>query len=184
MSSPKPPSPPTPQQTAQAALQATQAGDIYQMVNAPLSGYADLYLQSMLGPQRMQLQQGLASQAALQAAMAQKDIQSRVDPQVYAMRQMGLNAAQSRLGQLYSMDPSQFNYRAPAAYATPSSAQMPSMGDIAALSQAVSKNYGTVSLGGGGQIGVKLPSGTPAAAPVLAGSYPGGGVLPSYLGIA
>jgi hypothetical protein len=153
------------------------------MVNAPLAGYADLYLQSMLGPQRMQLQQGLASQAALQAAMAQKDIQSRVDPQVYAMRQMNLNAAQSRLGQLYGMDPSAFSYRAPAAYATPSSAQMPSLANIDALSKAVSGAYGTVTMGSGGKVYTKLPSGTPGIPNLMPSGYQGG-TLPSYLGVS
>src|SRR5262252_335881 len=83
MPSPKPPAPPSPQESASAAVQATLAGDEYQTLNAPLQGYADLYLQSLLGPSRSQLSSGLNAQTALQGAMAQKDIQSRTDPQAY-----------------------------------------------------------------------------------------------------
>ena len=182
MSSPKPPSPPSPQESASAAVQATLAGDEYQTLNAPLQGYADLYLQSMLGPARAQLSSGLNAQTALQGAMAQKDIQSRVDPQAYAMRQMNLNAAQARLGSLYGMDPTAFSYRAPAAYATPTSGQIPPMSSIDALTKAVAQNMVPVSLDKGGNINIgQAQGGGSIPGNVLPGAYRG--AMPSYLGV-
>jgi hypothetical protein len=166
-------------------VQATQAGDIYQLVNAPLTGYADLYTQSMLGPARMQLQQGLAARGALQAAMAQEDIQSRVDPQAYAIRQMNLRNASSRLGKLYGVDPSAFTYRAPAAYAIPSQGQIPNISDLTALSSALASNVSRVSLQRGGVPTISPPS-SPQQAPwnILKPSRGyAGGSLPSYLGV-
>jgi hypothetical protein len=184
MPSPKTPSPPSPQESASAAVQATLAGDTYQTLNAPIQGYTDLYLQSLLGPTRAQLSSGLAAQTALQGAMAQKDIQSRVDPQAYAMRQMNLNAAQSRLGSLYGMDPSAFSYRAPSAYATPTGAQIPPISSIDALTRATAGSMVPVSLDKGGNINIGQPTGGGAAVPsnVIPGAYRG--AMPSYLGVA
>jgi hypothetical protein len=183
MPSPKTPKPPSPEEAASAAVQATQAGDIYQLVNAPLTGYADLYTQAMMGPPRMQLQQGLAARGALQAAMAQEDIQSRVDPMAYAIRQMNLKSASSRLGQLYGVDPSAFTYQAPAAYGIPSNAQMPRISDINALSNVLSGNVSRVSLQGGKTY--VSPGTNPQPMPnllALTKRYAGGAV-PSYLGV-
>jgi hypothetical protein len=184
MPSPKTPKPPSPEEAARAAVQATQAGDVYQLVNAPLTGYADLYTQALMGPQRMQLQQGLAARGALQAAMAQEDIQSRVDPMAYAMRQMNLKSASSRLGKLYGVDPSAFTYRAPAAYGIPSGPQMPKLSDINALSSALAGNVSRVSLQGD-RVSVE-PGTNPQEIPrrILPQTRGyAGGSLPSYLGV-
>jgi hypothetical protein len=183
MPSPKPPSPPSPQESASAAVQATLAGDEYQTLNAPIQGYTDLYLQSLLGPARAQLSSGLAAQTALQGAMAQKDIQSRTDPQAYAIRQMNLNAAQSRLGSLYGMDPTAFSYRAPSAYATPTSAQIPPLSSIDALSRATAGAMVPVSLDKSGAINIGQPSGGGTAIPGNVLPARPIGAMPSYLGI-
>jgi hypothetical protein len=184
MPSSKPPPPPSPAESASAAVQSTLAGDIYHTLNAPIQGYTDLYLQSLLGPTRAQLSSGLAAQTALQGAMAQKDIQSRTDPQVYAMRQMNLNAAQSRLAGLYGMDPTTFSYRAPSVYATPTSAQIPALSSIDALTKATAANMVPVSLDKGGNINIGQPSGGMSQVPgsVLPALSPG--AMPSYLGVA
>lgn len=174
---PSPPSPPSPQEAAQAALSATQAGDVYDVANAPIQGYADLYTQAMLGPARAQLQQGLINQQALQSAMAQQDIQSRVDPMAYATRQMNLKAATSRLGQLYGMDPSAFSYRQPSAYGTPTAAALPSLDTISGVPFA--SRLSTVTMNKSGAPSIYTPSGS--------GQVPGAGgapaQYPSYLGI-
>jgi hypothetical protein len=149
MPTPKAPSPPSPREAAQAAVEAAQAGDIYQTANAPIAGYADLYTQAMLGPARMQLQQGLANQAALSGAMAQQAVQSQVDPMAYSMRQMGLKAASSRLGQLYGMDPSAFSYRAPAAFGTPTAASLPSLRELGTSGAAIASKLAPVYFKGG-----------------------------------
>jgi len=183
MSSPSAPKPPTPAESASAAVQSTLAGDIYQTLNAPIQGYSDLYLQSLLDPARAQLSSAINAQTALQGAMAQKAIQSQVDPQAYAIRQMNLNAAQSRLGQLYGMDPSAFKYSAPGAFATPTSAQIPDISNIDALTKAVAANMVPVSLSKSGAINVGSPQGGGAIpSSVLPARSPG--AIPSYLGIA
>jgi hypothetical protein len=161
------------------------AGDVYQTLNAPLQGYADLYLQSMLDPARAQLSSAINAQTALQGAQAQQAIQSQVDPLAYATRQMNLKAATSRLGQLYGMDPTAFNYRAPAAFATPTSAQIPAMSNIQGLTQAIAQNLTPVSLGKSGNINIGTPQGGGISSSVLPASSPGApGAIPSYLGIA
>lgn len=144
------PQQPTPQQSAQAAVQATEAGDIYQAANAPVTGYADLYTQAMLGPARAQLAQGLTNQQQLQSAMAQQDIQSRLDPQAYAMRKMNETAAQSRLAQLYGMDPTAFMARYPEAYATPSAQSLPDLGTLAGAGKNIAGQFTPVSISGSG----------------------------------
>jgi hypothetical protein len=184
MPSPKPPTPPSPQESASAALQAQLGGDVYHTLNAPLEGYADLYMQSLLGPARAQLQSGLAAQTALQGARAQQAVQAETDPMAYAIRQMNLKAASSRLGQLYGMDPSAFGYKAPSAFATPTSAQLPPMSSIEALTGAISRNMVPVSLGKGGDINIGTPQGggtIPASVLPVSG---GAGAVPSYLGLS
>lgn len=154
-SKPSVPQQPTPAESAQAAVQAAQAGDIYQLANMPLTGYQDLYTQATLGPARAQLAQGLTNQQQLQSAMAQQDILSRLDPQAYSMRKMNETAAQSRLAQLYGMDPTAFSANYPAAYATPSAGNLPDPTALAAQGKTVAKLSTPVSMGDGGnpQIG-------------------------------
>jgi hypothetical protein len=180
MPSPKVPEPPSPREAAQAAVSAAQAGDIYQIANAPIQGYADLYTQAMLGPARMQLQQSLANQAALSGAMAQQAVQSQTDPMAYQIRQMNLKAASSRLGQLYSMDPTAFSYKAPAAFATPTAAALPSLAQLSAhggwpIAQALS----SVGLKGN----TPYLIGPPNANLAPTGARGPSAQLPSYLGV-
>ena len=178
-SSPKPPKQPTPEESASAAVQAAQAGDIYQAANAPVTGYADLYTQAMLGPSRAQLAQGLTNQQQLQSAQAQLDIQSRLDPQAYAMRKMNETVAASRLGKLYGMDPSAFMARYPEAYATPTAGGLPDVRQLAQAGQGIGGLLTGVSLTKGGtpQMGGQAGGGT-----VPTSGYPSS-QLPSYLGI-
>jgi hypothetical protein len=182
MSTPKPPTPPSPQESASAALQATLGGDVYQTLNAPLQGYTDLYLQSLLDPARAQLQSGVSAQTALQGARAQQAIQSQTDPMAYAIRQMNLKAASSRLGQLYGMDPTAFRYSAPSAFATPTSAQLPPLSSIQELTGAVAANMVPVSLDKSGGVNIGTPKG---GASISRGVLPAAtpGAIPSYLGI-
>ena len=152
MGSPKSPTPPSPAESASAAVAAAQAGDIYQAVNAPLTGYADLYTQAALGPARAQLQQGLANRLALQSAQGQEAIQSQVDPMAYALRQMNLKAASSRLSSLYGYDPSAFSVSYPGAFATPSPSGLPSVSGLAQGTQEIARNLKTVKLSPSGNI--------------------------------
>ena len=183
MSSPSPPTPPSPQESASAALQATLGGDVYQTLNAPLQGYADLYLQSLLDPARAQLQSGISAQTALQGARAQQAIQSQTDPMAYAIRQMNLKAASSRLGQLYGMDPNAFRYSAPGAFATPTSGQLPPLSSIDALTKAVSANMVPVSLDKSGGVTIGTPQGGGSIPSSVLPPVGGAGAIPSYLGI-
>jgi hypothetical protein len=172
MSSPSIPEPTRPKEASQAAVQAMQAGSLYDIANAPVTGYADLYTQAALGPARMQLQNALSAQGALQAAQAQEDIQSRVDPMAYAARQMNLKATTSRLGQLYGMDPNAFSYRAPSVYATPA---LPDIRSLAAGSRAIATNVTPVSVGGNVNLGTASGP-TSVQVPATAGGA-------SYLGV-
>jgi hypothetical protein len=183
MSTPKPPEPPSPQESASAALQATLGGDVYQTLNAPLQGYADLYLQSLLDPARAQLQSGISAQTALQGARAQQAIQSQTDPMAYAIRQMNLKATSSRLGQLYGMDPTAFRYSAPGAFATPTSAQLPPLSSIQGLTGAISSNMVPVSLDKSGGVTIGTPQGGGSISRGVLPPVGGAGAVPSYLGI-
>ena len=140
----KAPDPITPGEAAQAAVGTAGAGEMMSVANQPIEQYGNLATTEQLGPAETQTQQALANQAALQSAKAQQDIQSQVDPQAYAQRQMRLSAATSRLGQLYGTDPSIFSYRAPSAYAIPGSSAVPS---LATLTQNASQIAGNLSTG-------------------------------------
>jgi hypothetical protein len=83
------------------------------VANQPIDQYGNLVNTMALGPAQMQTQQALANQAAQQGAQAQMAIQSSVDPQAYAQRQMRMNAANQRLGKLYNVDPTAFAYSTP-----------------------------------------------------------------------
>jgi hypothetical protein len=103
----------------------------------------------------------------------------------YAIRQMNLKASSGRLGQLYGMDPSAFRYSAPSAFATPTSAQLPPLSSIQALTGAVAANMVPVSLDKGGGINVGSPKGGTTTIPgsVLPAAT-GAGAVPSYLAIS
>jgi hypothetical protein len=110
------------------------------IANQPIEQYGNLMTATQLGPAEAQAQQALANQAAYQSAAAQMDIQSRVDPLAYAQRQMRLQAATNRLGQLYGQDPSAFTFRAPSAYAMPGTAGLPGPSTLAQQAQALASN--------------------------------------------
>jgi hypothetical protein len=108
-----------PGEAAQAAMGTAAAGEMMSIANQPIDQYGNLLNTIQLGPYAMQTQQALAGQAARQGAQQQMDIQSQVDPQAYAQRQMRMNAANEKLGRLYNVDPTAFSYTAPAnTYAT------------------------------------------------------------------
>ena len=162
-----------PGEAAQAAMGTAAAGEQMSLANQPIDQYGNLVTTQMLGPAQMQTQQALANQAALQGAKAQMDIQSRVDPQAYAQRQMRMNSANARLGRLYGVDPTSPVYRAPEAYAIPGSADLPSLEALRNMGQAVASNLsiGTVNKAGADPRLVK-PSGASAEiAPYAARSY-------------
>jgi len=117
-----------PGEAAQAAMGTAAAGEQMAIANQPVEQYAQLYTTEQLGPAQMRTQQALANQAAYQAAAAQQDIQSRVDPLAYAERQMRLKAATDRLGQLIGTPSSDYAYRDPRAF------QVADMGNVAPLS--------------------------------------------------
>jgi hypothetical protein len=136
----------TPGQSAQAATGTAGAGEMMSVANQPIEQYANLATTSALGPAEQQAQQALQNQAAYQAAQAQQDIQSRVDPQAYAQRQMRMQAANTRLGQLYGQDPSAFTYRAPSAYAVPGTADVASLDALRKMGSAIASNVATASV--------------------------------------
>lgn len=171
MGSSKPPEVVHPGEAAVAAMGTAAAGEQMSLANQPVDQYGNLVTTELLGPAQMKTQQALANQAALQGAKAQMDIQSRVDPQAYAQRQMRMNAANQRLGRLYGVDPTSPTYRAPDAYTVPGSDATPSVGNLAQLGQIISSNlsYGKVNGAGGDPTLVK---GTPTnITPTTAQSY-------------
>jgi hypothetical protein len=134
----------TPGQAAQAALGTQAAGEQMAVANQPVDQYGNLYTTTQLGPAMTRTQQALANQAAYQSAAAQQDIQSRLDPQAYAQRQMRMAAANRRLGQLTSQDPAAFSFRAPSAYNV---ADMSSVAPLSALTGAGQQIAGNLSVG-------------------------------------
>jgi hypothetical protein len=135
-----------PGEAAQAAVGTAGAGEMMAMANQPIEQYSQLATTEQLGPAQAQTQQALANQAAYQSAAAQRDIQSRVDPQAYAQREMRMQAANKRLGQVYGVDPSAFTFRAPQAYAVPGSSASPSLADLQANAAAIASNVSTAGV--------------------------------------
>jgi hypothetical protein len=132
MGSSKPATTYSPGEAAQAATGTAAAGELMSIANQPIEQYSQLSTEEALGPAQMAAQQSLANRAALSGAQAQQDIQSSVDPQAYAQRQMRMQAANKRLGQLYGVDPTGYSYSAPGAYAMPGTADSP---DLTTLSK-------------------------------------------------
>lgn len=136
----------TPGESAQAAMGTAAAGEMMSVANQPVEQYGNLLTNIGLGPAQMQTQQSLANRAAKSGAQAQMDIQSSVDPQAYAQRQMRMNAANKRLGRLYGADPTAFSYSAPEAYSIPGTGDLPDLGQITANAQAVASRLSTGSV--------------------------------------
>ena len=101
----KTPDPSDPWRSAQAAMGTAAAGEMMSVANQPVDQYGNLVNTIALGPAAMQVQQSLAGRAAKQGAQQQMDIQSSVDPQAYAQRQMRMNAANQTLGRLDGVNP-------------------------------------------------------------------------------
>lgn len=161
-----------PGEAAQAAMGTAAAGEMMSIANQPIDQYGNLLTTEMLGPAQMQTQQALANQAALRGAQAQMDIQSRVDPQAYAQRQMRMNADNKRLGRLYGVDPTAPTYRAPEAYGIPGSDATPSLAQLRTMGADVASNLSTGIVNKQGTSPKLLAPGKPKpVAPVAAQSY-------------
>jgi hypothetical protein len=150
MGSPKTPEVVHPGEAARAATGAAAAGEAMAVANQPIEQYGNLYTSQALGPAEMQTQQALANQAAYQGALAQRDIQSRVDPLAYAQREMRLNAATQRLGQLYGQNPADVTFRAPQAYDVASMRDVPSLADLRGASAQIASNLSTAAMDSSG----------------------------------
>ena len=146
MGSSKVPDPITPGQAAQAAMGTAAAGEMMSVANQPIDQYGNLVNTMALGPAAMQTQQALAGRAAKQGARQQMDIQSSVDPQAYAQRQMRMNAANQRLGQLYQVDPKAFSYSAPGAYVVPGTGDLPDLNQLQQNAAAIASRLYTGGL--------------------------------------
>jgi hypothetical protein len=150
MGASKTPDPITPGQAAQAAVGTAGAGEMMSIANQPVDQYGNLLNTEALGPAQIQTQQALMNQAAYQGAVAQRDIQSRVDPQAYAQREMRMQQANKRLGKLYNVDPSSYNYRGNSAYTIPGTADQPNLADLKANAAAVASMLSTASVNNAG----------------------------------
>ena len=169
---PQPPKPITPGEAAQAAVGTAGAGEMMSVANQPIEQYSNLYTTSQLGPAETQTQQALANQAAYQAAAAQQDIQSRVDPLAYAQRQMRLKAATDRLGQLYGTNAGAFTFRAPSAYMVPGTANVPELSTLRGGASQIAANLATANVNAqGANPQLVTPSATNLAQPTAAQSY-------------
>jgi hypothetical protein len=142
------------------------------MANQPIEQYGQLATTEQLGPAQMQTQQALANQAALQGARAQMDIQSRVDPQAYAQRQMRMNAANERLGKLYGVaNPNAISYQGGSqAYQIPGSENQPDLSKLRQIANAVASNVSTAGVNKEGANPVL--KGPTKSLPVTAGTFP------------
>src|SRR5258705_8465922 len=150
MGSSKTPDPVHPGEAAQAATGAAAAGEMMSVANQPIDQYGNLMNTVTLGPAQMQAQQALAGRAARQGAQQQMDVQSSVDPQAYAQRQMRMQSANKRLGQLYGGDPSMYSYSAPGAFTVPGSTDLPDLTQLRKNAAAIASNLSTASLNNAG----------------------------------
>jgi hypothetical protein len=136
-----------PGEAAQAAMGTAAAGEMMSVANQPVDQYGNLMNTIALGPAAMQAQQALAGRAAKQGAQQQMDIQSSVDPQAYAQRQMRMNAANARLGQLYGVDPTAFKYQTPAnTYAVPGTSDLPDLNQLKGNASAIASLLSTAAV--------------------------------------
>jgi hypothetical protein len=169
MGSSKPPDVVHPGEAAQAAMGTAAAGEMMSVANQSVDQYGNLLNTISLGPAAMQAQQALAGRAARQGAQQQMDIQSSVDPQAYAQRQMRMNAANSRLGKLYGVDPTAYVYNTPSnTYAVPGSTDLP---DPVALARNAQSLSGMLSTGAVNKAGTNPILNKPGASQ-MAGAVP------------
>jgi len=165
------PKPVRPGEAAQAAVGTAGAGEMMSIANQPIEQYANLASMSQLGPAMTRTQTALGNQAALQSAQAQMDIQSRVDPLAYAQRQMRMQSANQRLGQLTGLAPSQFSYRAPNAYQVEGTNQVAPVGDIAQQARALASNLSLASVSAKGTNPSLYQSGVQPVVPDQGATY-------------
>jgi hypothetical protein len=166
MGSPKTPEVIHPGEAAQAAMGTAAAGEMMSVANQPVDQYGNLLNTIALGPAAMQTQQALAGRAAKQGAQQQMDIQSSVDPQAYAQRQMRMNAANARLGKLYNVDPTAFRYNAPSnTYAVPGTADLPNLAALKANAAAVASNLSVAGVNKAGADPWLTPPSSPQTLP-------------------
>src|SRR5258705_8430579 len=134
-------------EAAQAATGAAAAGEMMSVANQPIDQYGNLINTMMLGPAQMQTQQSLAGRAAKQGAQQQMDIQSSVDPQAFAQRQIRMNAANQRLGDLYRVNPQAISYQNPAStYGIATMADLPELAALRKNAAAIASQLSTASL--------------------------------------
>lgn len=165
-----------PGEAAQAAMGTAAAGEMMSVANQPVDQYGNLLNTVQLGPAAMQAQQALAGRAAKLGAQQQMDIQSSVDPQAYAQRQMRMNAANARLGKLYGVDPTAYSYNTPSdTYKVPGTGDLPDPVAMARNAQALS---GMLSVGQVNKAGADPVLSRPGASAMNAVPY---AVAPSYL---
>jgi hypothetical protein len=144
MGSSKTPETYSPGQAAQAAMGTAAAGEMMSVANQPVDQYGNLVNTLAYGPSAMRAQTALSGRAAKQAAQQQMDIQSSVDPQAYAQRQLRMNAANKRLGQLYNVDPTSPKYNAPGnTYSMPGSADLPDLNQMSQMGSAIASKLST-----------------------------------------
>ena len=140
-----------PGEAAQAAMGTAAAGEMMSIANQPIDMYGNLLNTISLGPAAMQTQQALAGRAAKQGAQQQMDIQSSVDPQAYAQRQMRMNAANKTLGRLYGTDPTAYKYNTPGnTYSIPGSADLPNPVTLSQNARALAGNLSVGAVNGAG----------------------------------
>lgn len=140
------PQPVKPGESTQAAVGAAGAGEMMSIADQPVEQYANLATASQLGPAEQQTQTALQNQAALQSAQAQMDIMSRVDPLAYQQRQMRLQAATNRIGQLTNQTPSAFTANFPGAYQVGDTSQVGALSDLARQGRAIASNLAIPSV--------------------------------------
>jgi hypothetical protein len=144
MGSSKVPEPIHPGEAAQAAMGTAGAGEMMSVANQPVDQYGNLVNTIALGPYAMQTQQALAGRAAKQGAQQQMDVQSTVDPQAYAQRQLRMNAANARLGDLYNVNPTAIKYATPQnTYSIPGTADLPDVAMLAKNARAIASQLST-----------------------------------------
>ena len=176
MGSSKTPDPVTPGESAQAAVGTAAAGEMMSVANQPVDQFGNLVNTMALGPAQMQTQTALSGRAAKQSAQQQMDIQSSVDPQAYAQRQMRMNAANARLGKLYGVDPTAFAYSTPSdTYSVPRPSDLPDLGQLQANAQAIASRLSTAGVNKQGTDPVLKPPNYAKDLP-----YPQQAASPSY----
>lgn len=162
----------TPGEAAQAAVGTAGAGEEMSIANQPIEQLANLSTSTQLGPAEVQSQQALAGQAALQSAQQQQAIQAQTDPMAYAQRQMRLQAATDRLGQLYNVNPSAYTYGAGSAFMQPGTSGVPTAEQLRAQSAALASNLQLASVNKQGtDPRLNQPNNPQTPAPIAPSSY-------------